>query len=178
MKTISLFSTNGQFKVDMKVDLFDNSDRFTIMDFVGRSDAEVKAGINLQEVENDIEAVAAFAVANNLLMDIIDNAGAVGNIVNKVASVTALAITTSGAMTGGNDGVWYSQPVVAEGGNGPLTFSLTGGTLPSGCTLDPASGYISGTPDTIANNTGIQITVTDAFGQTDVQTGLSINIAA
>ena len=177
MKTISLFSTNGQFKVDLKVDLLDNSERFTIMDIIGRSDAEVQAGIDLQALPNEVEEIATYATTHNLLMDIIDNSGAVGGIINKVASVTALSVTTAGAMTGGNDTVFYSEQVVAVGGNGQLTYSVSGGSLPSGLTLNSVSGIISGTPDTVENPT-FEITVVDGFGQSDVQAGVSINIAA
>ena len=58
-----------------------------------------------------------------------------------------------------------------------ITFAVTSGALPSGLYLQPSTGIISGTPDTVENPT-FEITVTDAFGQSNVEAGLSINITA
>jgi len=176
MKTIVLKSTNGQLFLEVKVDIIADGDAFTIMTIEGRDDSEVKAGIDLKQLPSGIAAMTDYAEANNLLMDIVDIDPDVA-IINSVAAVTALSMTTTGAMTGGNDGVWYSQPVVVAGGNGPLTYELTAGSLPSGLTLDANTGYISGMPDTVENPT-FTITATDAFGQTDNDATISINIAA
>ncbi len=46
----------------------------------------------------------------------------------------------------------------------PMTFSLFSGSIPSGMTLTSA-GLITGTPDTIANNIGIVVQASNAFGQ-------------
>jgi len=43
-------------------------------------------------------------------------------------------------------GVPYSSSLVASGGLPPYTFSITSGALPTGLTLDPATGAITGTP--------------------------------
>lgn len=177
MKTIVLKNTSGSLFIEVKVDLMDTTEAFTVMSIEGRSDAEVRTMGELKELPSHIQSFADFATANNLLMDIVDIDPAVSTI-NVVGSVTALDITSSGALTGGNDTVPYSQPVVTEGGNGPYTFTLTSGTLPSGTELDANTGYIQGTPDNVANYTAIEITVTDAFGVVNVQAGLSINISA
>ena len=174
MKTIVLFSTNLEFKVELKVDLFDNAEAFTIMSIEGRTDAEVRAGLDLQELPNSTTAIADYATAKNLLADIIDIDPAVATI-NLVASVTALSMTSTGALAGGNDTVAYHQPVVVAGGNSPFTFAVTTGAIPSGLFLDTTSGYISGTPDTVENPT-FEVTVTDAFGQSDSDATLSIDI--
>jgi polysaccharide biosynthesis/export protein len=45
-------------------------------------------------------------------------------------------------------GVPYSSPVIASGGTGAYQFAITGGALPGGIALNPATGIISGTPNT------------------------------
>ena len=74
-----------------------------------------------------------------------------------------LAITTS-ALSPGVSGVAYSHAVVATGGKAPLTYSLSGGSLPANLTLDPSSGLISGTPGAAATSNFV-VKVTDGAGQ-------------
>jgi hypothetical protein len=45
------------------------------------------------------------------------------------------------------DNVWYSHTVTVTGGTPPYRYEITSGTLPTGLTLDPWTGVISGTPD-------------------------------
>jgi len=52
-------------------------------------------------------------------------------------------------------------PLIASGSQ-PLTFSLTGGTLPAGLVL--SAGVISGTPSAATSGTVVQITATNAGG--------------
>lgn len=59
----------------------------------------------------------------------------------------------------------YSQTLTAIGGVSPFTWTISGGALPAGMTLDNGSGSISGTPAS-ANGSGDSVTfqVTDAKG--------------
>ncbi len=52
-------------------------------------------------------------------------------------------------------------PVTATGGNGTLTYALSGGTLPAGLTFAAATGQISGTPTAVLTATTFTVTVTD-----------------
>ena len=200
MKTIVLKSDNDQFRVELKVDLFDNSTTFTIMEITGRVDDEVKAGLDLKLtnthitslslvdqkaaeignlISNDLESITVYATDNNLLATVVDIDPAVADVV-LTNTTTALDILTTGSMADGNDTVPYHQQILTEGGAGAapqLTFEVTSGALPSGLILDPVSGWISGTPDTVENPT-FEITVTDAFGETDVEAGIDIDIQA
>jgi hypothetical protein len=72
-----------------------------------------------------------------------------------------LAITTT-SFANGTVGVPYSQSLQAVGGNGARTWSLTGGTLPSGLSLNAASGVLSGTPTSSAAFTPLTFRVTDS----------------
>lgn len=69
------------------------------------------------------------------------------DILRKLLSApTGIApVITSGVPPAGTAGVLYSFTVVAAG-TGPLTFSATG--LPTGLSIDPVTGIISGTPTT------------------------------
>jgi len=95
-----------------------------------------------------------------------------------VSGKVAVNIETASLPDGTVD-VAYSQNLAASGGAAPYTWSITGGTLPAGLSLDGASGVISGTP----TNTGVSnftVLLTDAAtptAGTDEQ-ALSINIVA
>lgn len=62
-------------------------------------------------------------------------------------------------------GAPYSQSNVSIGGIGPITYTLTGGTLPAGTTLDPATGIVSGLP-TATGPYSYTITATDSTSPT------------
>jgi hypothetical protein len=72
-----------------------------------------------------------------------------------------LGISTMGQLPDGVDGTQYSQALSVSGGTGPYTWSVPPGSLPAGLSLDPASGLITGTPNTVGT-TKFTVTVTDA----------------
>lgn len=61
------------------------------------------------------------------------------------ASPTALQITFAGS--GAQQGVAFRATLAAAGGVLPYTFAISAGSLPSGLSLNTATGLISGTPD-------------------------------
>ncbi len=71
-----------------------------------------------------------------------------------------LAITTV-AVSAARVNQPYSFQVLAEGGSGARNWSLTFGALPTGLTLDIASGLITGTPQ-VAGDFSFQVRVTDS----------------
>jgi beta propeller repeat protein len=70
----------------------------------------------------------------------------------------SLTVTTTSLPDAGY-GQPYSQ-TLATSGTGPDTWAVTGGALPPGLTLDPASGTISGTP-TAAGPASFTVSATD-----------------
>jgi hypothetical protein len=58
-------------------------------------------------------------------------------------------------------GVPYSSPITVTGGTAPYTFTLASGSLPTGLTLNPATGVISGVPTTAGPFT-FTVKVTDS----------------
>ena len=71
----------------------------------------------------------------------------------------------------------YSQTVVTTGGQAPVTFSVSAGSLPAGLTLNTTSGVISGTPTSAASSpVSFTLTTTDAVGNSNSETyGITIN---
>jgi len=60
-------------------------------------------------------------------------------------------------------GTPYASELTATGGESPYTFSITGGNLPAGLTLNTSNGDITGTP-TAANPYGFTAKVVDSSG--------------
>ena len=83
--------------------------------------------------------------------------------VNLILTITPLTpVITTASLPNGQVGVAYSQTLVATGGSGALTWSLTAGTLPNGLSLNATSGLISGTPTAVVVATPLTFKVTDS----------------
>ncbi len=75
-------------------------------------------------------------------------------------------ITTS--LPNGDANSFYRQSVVITGGTAPFAWKVQSGSLPTGVTLDPASGLLSGTPTT-PGPYSFTIQVTDHDNATSTQ---------
>jgi len=82
-----------------------------------------------------------------------------------------LAITTSSALPDAFAGQSYSVPLQATITSG-LTWTLAGGALPTGLSLNQSTGGISGTPAGVTNTTPTTFTigVSDSLGRQALQT--------
>lgn len=90
---------------------------------------------------------------------------------------TPLQVTTT-TLAGATAGQQYSADLAASGGIPPYTWSVTSGSLPSGLSLDPATGAISGTPASTGAST-FTVSVTDSANPAAVATAtLSIIVTA
>jgi hypothetical protein len=72
------------------------------------------------------------------------------------------------SLAGGTHNVAYSATVSATGGVGQYTWTKPSGTLPTGLTLSPVTGIISGTP-TVAGTYYFEVLCTDIMGNTAAQ---------
>ena len=77
-------------------------------------------------------------------------------------TVTApdLVFTTGSQLPGASQGVPYATTIGTSGGTAPPTYAVTGGSLPAGLALAPATGAITGTP-TGSGTSGFTITASD-----------------
>jgi Putative Ig domain/WD40-like Beta Propeller Repeat len=80
------------------------------------------------------------------------------------SSTQAFAISTTAANFGvvGNA---YTSTLATTGGTAPFTWAVFGGSLPTGLTLNPGTGVVSGTP-TVAGNSTLTFTVVDSTSKT------------
>jgi large repetitive protein len=113
----------------------------------------------------------------------LDGVAISGSPYSSTVSAPALAITTASLPTPAI-GVAYSQTVSTSGGTGPVSFSVSAGTLPAGLSLNASTGGIGGTATT-PGAYSFTITATDANGVTATQVysgtigaGLSITTAS
>jgi Putative Ig domain len=68
-----------------------------------------------------------------------------GEVIITYTTVAPLAVTTT-ALPAATLGQAYSAALAATGGVPPYTWAVTAGALPTGLSLNPATGVISGTP--------------------------------
>ena len=80
------------------------------------------------------------------------------------SSSSAFAVSTTAADFGVVDNP-YTSTLVATGGTAPFTWTLSGGVLPTGMSLNAGTGVVSGTPTVKGNSTPV-FTVTDSTGKT------------
>lgn len=88
-------------------------------------------------------------------------------------TIAVVGVVTS-ALASGDANTPYLESIVQSGFSNPL-FSIVGGSLPPGLTLNPSTGVVSGTPTTSG---GYSFVVQVAEGDFSCQKTLSITIAS
>lgn len=85
-----------------------------------------------------------------------------------ILSQPRLAVETT-SLPAGTVGTAYSATLNASDGSLPYVWSITSGSLPSGLSLDPSTGAITGSPTSAGTQT-VTFEVTDASSQTAMAT--------
>jgi len=92
------------------------------------------------------------------------------------ANLHRICITPS-ALTGCCAGIPYAAQIETHGHFAPFTFGIVSGALPTGLSLDPATGIVSGLAISGAGNFTFGVQVTDGAGGTQTKT-LSLVVVA
>ncbi|OGT56286.1 MAG: hypothetical protein A3E01_06970 [Gammaproteobacteria bacterium RIFCSPHIGHO2_12_FULL_63_22] len=111
--------------------------------------------VTLNEFEPVVEAVGEATTASSVFSLIFDDTQEVVG-----------ALTIGGGLPDAAVGDAVNFQYATIGGVSPITFAVTSGTLPAGTTLNAATGAITGTYTTAANNNAWTVTATDALGAT------------
>ena len=120
-------------------------------------------------VENDATNADLWSVdranvaASGILSGTIAVAGSLRYTESLLIVPAVIPAITSAAPTGSLKTGAAFLFTVAASGTSPVAFSITAGTLPTGLTLNPTSGVISGTPTT-AGSFSYTVTATNAAG--------------
>jgi len=126
----------------------------------------------LSEQESQISGVTCtslgYCVAVGSYADSTDSEQAM--VLNSVASLAVSTTSLAAAVIGSA----YSATPAVTGGTGHDTWSIGGGSLPSGLTLNSATGVISGTP-TLAGTASFVISAADA-GPPAQQASMALSI--
>ena len=87
-------------------------------------------------------------------------------------------ITTASLATATQNEINYSQPLTGTGGTTPYTWSVSTGHLPTGLSINSATGAITGTVGSTATSQTFTVTLTDANGVTATKSyTLTVNAA-
>jgi len=128
------------------------------------NNGSLPTGLTLNSTSGLVSGVpTATAAAMALTFTVTDAANsAQTNSANLTLTIAkGMSITTT-SLPNGQVGSAYATTLSASGGTAPVSWALSGGTLPAGLMLNATTGTISGTPTATAAQTPLTFTATDS----------------
>ncbi len=121
-------------------------------------------GLTLAPTTGIISGTPTTAAASTFTITATDSTSPTAQRSFTITVAPALVISTT-SLPNGSPGSAYTTTIATQNAVGAVTFAVSLGTLPTGLTLAPTTGIISGTPTTAAVST-FTITATDSTSQT------------
>lgn len=134
------------------------------------------AGLTLSGAGRIAGTPTASGVAEGLRIGVVDADGRTALTQAFSISVSADLVASGNPPAFATVGQPYTAAFSAAGGTGPYAWTVSAGILPTGLTLDPATGAIAGSPVAIGAATGIRLRVADAEGRTAETAAFSIDV--
>jgi YVTN family beta-propeller protein len=134
-------------------------------------------GLALNATTGAITGTPASIGTSSFTVQVADSESPVASATQALSiNVNTVPSITTASLPGAVEGSFYSQQLGTQNGAGPFLWSIGSGSLPTGLSLDPATGTISGF---LSGTTGssFTVTLTDAFGLT-ASANLSIDVFA
>ena len=117
------------------------------------SSGSLPAGLTLDPSSGAISGTPTGSGLSNFTVHAQDSAGNTGNRSYSINIGTNSLTLAPASLPNGTQGVAYSQTVVASGGSGGYSYSVTSGSLPAGLALNASTGAIGGTPTATGSST-------------------------
>lgn len=118
------------------------------------------AGLSLDASSGVISGTPTTSGKSNFTVQVADSSTQMAKQQLSITIDPALTITTT-ALAAGTVNVAYGATVEENYGTLPVSWSVSSGALPSGLSLDPSTGVISGTPTTVETS-NFTLMVTDS----------------
>lgn len=147
------------------------------LDTFAIADGALPDGLSLGPASGVISGTPTSTGQSSFTVTVSDGNATVVAAALSVTVGTALPLVVDqSASPDGLQGVFYTQPLAASGGAEPYSWSVTGGSLPGGLSLDSNTGVLSGTPTSNGTST-FTVEAADQSSQTASAT-MSILIRA